>query len=80
MSEAKILLVDYPMVETLANTMLEDRDLTVEQVIETIHQDFDRAGPYHFAKREGLLVNGSGEEFAVQFMGFYNTFTGRSVY
>lgn len=80
MIEANVELADFPMVETLVLTMREDGDLTTDRVISTIKEDFDRLGPYHFAKREGLLINGSGEEFAVQFMGFYNDFVGYQVY
>ena len=35
-------------------------------------EEFDGQGPYHFAKRLGVLVNNSGADMAVEFMGFWN--------
>jgi len=80
MIEAQVEIADFPMVESLVLSMREDGDLTTDRAIATIKEDFDRLGPYHFAKREGLLMNGSGEEFACQFMSFYNDFVGHQVY
>lgn len=51
-----------------------------DRVIEKIKGEFDALGPYHFAKSRNLLVNESGEEFACQFMAFYNEFSGQMVY
>lgn len=45
---------------------------TTDEAIESLKRQFDAFGPYQFALNNGLLVNGSGEEFAVQFMSFYN--------
>ncbi len=70
----------YELVEKLVKTRMEDGDLSVHETILEIQTDFDRMGPYHFAKCEGLLVNGSGEEFAVQFMSFFNDYNGSQVY
>lgn len=33
---------------------------------------FEMEGPYHFAKRLGVLKNGSGADLAVEFMGTWN--------
>lgn len=33
---------------------------------------FLRAGPYGLAKSYGLLVNNSGEDFACEYMAYYN--------
>jgi hypothetical protein len=40
--------------------------------VEKVAREFDHMGPFHFCKAHNLLVNNSGEEFAVQFMGYYN--------
>lgn len=40
--------------------------------VEKVAREFDDLGPFHFCKKYDLLVNNSGEEFAVQFMGYYN--------
>lgn len=45
---------------------------TTDEVLKQIHHQFERLGPYDYAKSNGLLVNKSGEEFAVQFMSMYN--------
>jgi pimeloyl-ACP methyl ester carboxylesterase len=37
-----------------------------------IEADFDALGPYAFAKKFGVLVNNSGEEFAIAFMDAFN--------
>lgn len=33
---------------------------------------FEMEGPYHLAKKLGVLKNGSGEDLAVEFMGLWN--------
>ena len=53
---------------------------TTDEVITKIKNEFDTLGPYEFAKSRHLLVNESGEEFACQFMAFYNEFAGYQVY
>lgn len=79
-------MTKYPMVETLiedvraAGLATGCSDITSDQVIAGIHRGFDAQGPYHFAKNQNLLVNGSGEEFACQFMAFFNDYTGQQVY
>lgn len=68
------------LLEKLVKSRAEDRDLSFDDIILEIKLDFDRMGPYHFAKREGLLVNGSGADFACQFMGFCNVHLGYQAY
>lgn len=34
--------------------------------------EFDNMGPYCFCKRFDLLVNNSGEDFAIEFMSYFN--------
>ena len=46
--------------------------LPSDEAIRGIKAEFDRLGPFHFAKMYGQLVNNSGEEFACQFMAFIN--------
>lgn len=76
------LLIKYPMVEALVTDLRADTMglTTTDQAIRDIRELFDRLGPYEYAKRFGLLVNKSGEEFAVQFMSFFNAYSGSSTY
>lgn len=71
------LLTAYPMVESLVVRM---STTPVRQAILDIRELFDRLGPYKCAKRFGLLVDNSGEEFATQFMSFFNEYSGSSTY
>lgn len=74
------LLKLYPMVELLILDIRQETRNTSGEVIRWIKQMFDRQGPYVFARDRGLLVNNSGEEFAVQFMGFFNNYSGSQAY
>lgn len=79
------LLSKYPMVERLvvdlqAAANAEHARVTTDEIIRDMRTKFDIVGPYQFAKDADLLVNGSGEEFAVQFMSFYNAYSGTSTY
>ncbi len=75
------LLAKYPMVEAqILAVRAPFGDVTTDQAIKDIKEVFDREGPYQYAKRFGLLRNGSGEEFAVQFMSFYNAYSNTSTY
>ena len=66
-------LAKYPMVEAqILMVRAPLGDVTTDQAIRDIKELFDRLGPYEYAKRFGLLRNGSGEDFAVEFMSFYN--------
>jgi hypothetical protein len=65
-------LEKYSMVEALVLDMRSDGLTTTDNALHDIHAVFDRLGPYEYAKRFGLLVNNSGEEFAIQFMSAYN--------
>ena len=75
----------YPMVEALVEDL---RALghaigvthTSDDVIAGIKRHFDLFGPYEFARQHNLLVNNSGEEFACQFMAFFNEYSGQQVY
>jgi len=78
-------LSKYPMVEALiedlrAYSFMVESGMTTDAVVAKIKREFDSMGPYHFAKSRNLLVNESGEEFACQFMAFYNEFAGYQVY
>jgi len=70
------------MVEALVMDLRADTMglTTTDQAIHDIKLVFDELGPYDYAKRFGLLVNGSGEEFATQFMSFYNAYSGTNTY
>jgi len=66
------ILEQFPMVETLiVDIQMEDGGY-VDQIIDKIRKDFDSLGPFYCAKKHGVLVNESGEEFAIQWMSFYN--------
>lgn len=41
-------------------------------ILEKMAPEFDRLQPYGFAKKYGVLVNGSAEDFAVEFMTAFN--------
>lgn len=46
---------------------------TTDAIIEAIRTEYDRLGPYQYAIKYDLLIHGSGEEFAIQFMSVYNS-------
>ncbi len=73
-------LAKFPMVEALVLDLRADQITTTDRALADIHEVFDRLGSYEYAKRFGLLVNGSGEEFAIQFMSFWNEYTGTNTY
>ncbi len=78
-------MIKYPMVEALiedlrAYSFMVEGGATTDALVAKIKREFDTMGPYHFAKNRNLLVNESGEEFACQFMAFYNEFAGHQVY
>jgi hypothetical protein len=73
-------LAKFPMVEALVMDLRSDQITTTDRALKDIKEVFDREGPYEYAKRFGLLVNGSGEEFAIQFMTFWNAHTGSATY
>jgi hypothetical protein len=62
-------LVARAMAEYLPSTKPEDID---EMAVMALADKFDRMGPFSFCKEYNLLVNGSGEEFAVAFMSYFN--------
>lgn len=73
----------YPLVEaSLLNRLSSQANAmpTTDGMIRLMKQDFDRLGPYEYARREGLLVRNSGEELAIQFMSFYNAYSGTCTY
>lgn len=67
-------LAQFPLVESLVTDLRADTMglTTTDQALRNIREVFDRLGPYEYAKRFGLLRDGSGEEFAVQFMSVFN--------
>lgn len=72
-----ITLENFPLVEQHVTNMqaaaqAEFNQLTTDAAIEHMRHEFDHEGPFYFARKHGLLVNGSGEELAVQFMTVYN--------
>lgn len=76
------LLAMYPMVEKhiYDSRAAVECSLTTDEIIASTKSQFDRLGPFEFARRHDLLVKNSGEEFAIQFMSFYNSYAGRQVY
>jgi hypothetical protein len=78
-------LSKYPLVERLvvdlqAAANAEHASTTTDEIIRDMRTKFDIVGPYQFAKDAGVLINNSGEEFAIQFMSFYNAYSGTSTY
>jgi hypothetical protein len=64
----------YPMAEAhILDLQAAPGAPTTDDVIEHIYHLFEHVGPYCYAKHNGLLVNDSGEEFAIQFMSVYNS-------
>lgn len=79
------LLAKYPLVERQvfdfrAEMGRNGSPQTTDQAVASMKRQFDALGPYHFAANNNLLVNGSGEEFAVQFMSFFNAYSGSNTY
>lgn len=70
----------FPMVENLIVEMLDDSNWTTDQVIKFIHVSYQKLGPYEFCKVTRQLVNNSAEEFAMQWMQFFNKYIGYSFY
>jgi hypothetical protein len=73
----------YPMVEALfCDINCEGINMyrTHDEIVELVRRDFDKLGPFQFAKQWGYLINGSGEELAMQWMAYFNAFTGSSHY
>jgi hypothetical protein len=66
-------LLERHIMELHADSWAEDgRVPTMDSTLATIRASFDRLGPFCYAKAHNLLVNSSGEEFAIQFMSAYN--------
>jgi len=74
------ILAKYPLVEGAILDLRYEDGLTSDKCVARIYKEFDKLGPFYFAKKYDFLVNGSGEEFAIQWMSFYNEYTGYSVY
>lgn len=50
---------------------------TDEQYVDALYKlqpEFDRLGPYNFAKKYSVLVDNSGEDFALEFMSAFNNY------
>jgi hypothetical protein len=85
MDNAQTNLSKYSLLEELITELQAfahcmGYDSSTDAVLDKIKREFDSMGPYEFAKSRNLLVNGSGEEFACQFMEFYNEYAGVQVY
>lgn len=72
-------LARFPKVEALvedirAAALQEFNNVaTTDSIIASIKREYDQIGPYWFAKKHNLLVNESGEEFAIEWMTCYNS-------
>lgn len=67
-------LSKYPMVEAvLTDAQACNPGTTTDANIRGVYERFEELGPWGFCKLYNLLVNNSGEEFAIQWMGFYNS-------
>jgi hypothetical protein len=65
------VFADYPLVEAEVVDR-QAQGLTTDQAVAAIFTEFNREGPYEFCKRTGRLLNNTAEEFAMQWMTFYN--------
>lgn len=73
--QIKELLPQYPLVKQIVDKMKQgDPDRDEWTLVQRISLRFDSMGPYHYGKQQGVLIDGSAEEFAVQWMGFWNCF------
>lgn len=66
-------LTQFPLVETAVLDLMFEQGGTTDQNLKYLQVMFDRKGPYETAKKFNLLKNGSGEDFAVQFMSLWNS-------
>ncbi len=77
------LIEAFPMVEALfCDINCEGINMyrSHDEIVKLVRRDFDQMGPYAFAKQWGYLVNESGEEFAMQWMSYFNQYIGYSHY
>lgn len=62
------------MVDTALKLELGDGETEVNSThLMQLETKFNHFGPYHYCKANGLLVDNSGEEFAIQFMTYVNS-------
>lgn len=77
-TDVRLDIEGYPLIEQRIIQIQADswaefhRIPTTDSIIEAMRVEYDHLSPYWYARKYGLLVNNSGEEFAVQFMTVYN--------
>lgn len=69
---AQFPLVERRVTEIQAAAHGDHEFVTTDAALERIASYFNREGAFTYTQRRNLLVNGSGEEFAIQFMSAYN--------
>ena len=70
----------YPMVEALLLELHLESGATMDGLVKFIHLSYQTLGPYDFCATTLTLVNNSAEEFSIQWMEFYNKYTGSNFY
>lgn len=77
-TDVQLDIESYPLVEQRITQIQADswaefhRVPTADSVLAAMRLEYDRLGPFEYASKHNLLINNSGEEFAVQFMSVYN--------
>lgn len=80
MTTATITFADHmpqpvpAMVDTALKLELAEGETEVNSMhLSSLERKFNHFGPFHYCKANGLLVDNSGEEFAIQFMTYVNS-------
>jgi hypothetical protein len=74
------LLVKHPLIEGIVFDIRSRGVITTDHALIAIKDAFDYVGPFKLAQQYGVLKNESGEEFAIQFMSFWNEYTDTDTY
>lgn len=70
----------FQLIEECVTQMRMITGMTSDGIIESMRLNFDVLGPYNTADKYDMLVNNSAEEFAMQWMAFYNEYSGKKHY
>ena len=65
-------LLNMPPLVATAIALYTNGQEPVSKHLELVQANFDLHGPWTFCKANDLLVNDSAEEFAIQFMAYWN--------
>lgn len=80
-TQTTVNLENFPMIEACVINIQQYTDLTTDQVIEAMRMSWCRsASNCASAKKNGMIVNQYAEDFAMQWMSFYNQYCGKNHY